>query len=266
MCAISNLTLSEFRASAKALHRSPDWVSEATVTYRLRGRKLPMRGTISDFLQAEAGALDPVRNFPIYQNQRNRPNRHYVAQLRRHVFCESLLEASVLVELEFEEKLTAVAPQPFTVHIPLLTAGSTIHTPDFYVLLANGERRVIDVKPPERVGEVMQVHALRMQQLADYADFSYELRTGYGQPARSTLRWLSAYRRIDAANSEICDRVLTLLGSGRVPIGDVVSRLRLTPIELPILFSLIWHRVLHISLDEPVTRDSLVWKAVQNDG
>lgn len=252
-------------ATDTATRGRTDWIVDAPVFFRVRGREAPVEGTIVDFLQADPSELEPTRNYPTYKKQRNRPNNHYVADLQKHVYCESLLEAQVLLELEFEERLVAVLAQPFRIQLPRQGGGSTLHTPDFYILCEGGARLVVDVRPEALINDVVREQAVAMEQLAAYCALTYMLRSGYSQPARSTHRWLSAYRRYDISNSAICRQILDFVEDKRLPIADVIEGASLSVTTLPFLYCLLWRRDLRIDLTEPVTRESLVWRGRKTD-
>jgi hypothetical protein len=57
----------------------------------------------------EAGL--PVRGIPSYKGQRHLPGRYWFATTARHVRYESLLERDVLIVLDFDSSVTAVASQ-----------------------------------------------------------------------------------------------------------------------------------------------------------
>lgn len=88
----------------------------------------------------------PVRRFPAHQWQRHVPGFYWFATTGRHVPYESRLEMSVLVSLDFDPEVVAVAAQPFRLEYSEARTPRQ-HVPDFFVALRSGQRWVIDVKP-----------------------------------------------------------------------------------------------------------------------
>src|SRR5690349_13763529 len=84
----------------------------------------------------------PVREFPSFRGQSNRPNSYCWASPRHFVPCESLLERSVLQAAEFSQDVVDAVAQPFVVLDETPGPG---HTPDFLFLRASGVFEVVDV-------------------------------------------------------------------------------------------------------------------------
>ena len=66
----------------------------------------------------------------------------------KSILVESILESKFCLLLEFSPEVTEYFPQPKTFQVPFLdTDEVSTYTPDFEVLLQNGQRTYVEVKP-----------------------------------------------------------------------------------------------------------------------
>lgn len=72
---------------------------------------------------------------------------------RGHVDFESLLDREYLLAADATVDVVAIAAQPLALLWPHGTSGQRNHVPDFFVRLASGDGRLVDVRAPNRVSK-----------------------------------------------------------------------------------------------------------------
>ncbi|ROR74420.1 TnsA-like heteromeric transposase endonuclease subunit [Bogoriella caseilytica] len=149
---------------------------------------MPVDGALAALPVEEAA---PARRFYAWPGKRNYEGSYWFATTGRHVAHESLLEADYLMAADHGPAVVAVSSQPLIFLWPRrTTTGGRWHVPDFFVRLADGSGRLIDVRTPARVagGEVQFAFTRQACQWA------YEVFTGIPEPFRANLRWVSGFR------------------------------------------------------------------------
>jgi len=102
----------------------------------------------------------PIREFFSWPGKRNYEGLYWSSTNRRHVDFESLLEREYLLSADSETDIVAIAAQPLALLWPRGTKGHRDHVADFFVRLASGDGRVVDVRSPERVEKNAEQFAL----------------------------------------------------------------------------------------------------------
>lgn len=205
----------------------------------------------------EVGA--PVRSFRWSRGQRYFPGWWWLAAAGRHVGYESWLERDHVMLLDFDPAVTAVGSQPFWLHWK--DGGrSRRHAPDFFARLADGTGVVIDVRADDQI-EPQDAEVFDATARACAAAGWQFRRVGVVDPVlAANVRWLSRYRHPRCAGRpEVGDAlrqafaVPACLAAGAAGAGDNLA-------VLPVLFHLMWRRVLAADLcSGPLSLSSLVW-------
>jgi hypothetical protein len=201
----------------------------------------------------------PVRSFCWSRGQQHFPGWWWLATTGRHVGYESWLERDHLMLLDFDPAVTAVGSQPFWLH---WSGGrrSRRHAPDFFARLAGGTGAVIDVRADDRI-EPEDAEAFEVTARACAAAGWQFRRVGVIDPVlAANVRWLSRYRHPRCAGRpEVVDALRrafaspACLSAGAAGAGDNLA-------VLPVLFHLMWRRVLAADLSSgPLGSSSLVW-------
>ncbi|MER8085618.1 TnsA-like heteromeric transposase endonuclease subunit [Streptomyces sp. NPDC094048] len=88
--------------------------------------------------------VPPVRGFRWSKGDRSFPGWYYAVTTGGHVGYESWLERGRLILLDFAPDVVGIASQPFRLH---WREGEEKrrHAPDYFVRLADGRARVVDV-------------------------------------------------------------------------------------------------------------------------
>ncbi|MFJ1827995.1 TnsA-like heteromeric transposase endonuclease subunit, partial [Streptomyces sp. NPDC088178] len=96
--------------------------------------------------------VPPVRGFRWSKGDRSFPGWYYAVTTGGHVGYESWLERGRLILLDFAPDVVGIASQPFRLH---WREGEEKrrHAPDYFVRLADGRARVVDVRAEDDVDE-----------------------------------------------------------------------------------------------------------------
>ncbi|MFJ1709889.1 TnsA-like heteromeric transposase endonuclease subunit [Kitasatospora sp. NPDC088346] len=122
------------------------------------------------------------------------------------------------------------------------------HAPDYFVRLADGRGRVVDVRADDRI-ERADAEAFAATERACRAVGWDFVRVGEPEPVlMENVRWLSRYRRRRCADPEIAARLLDVFAVGR-PLRAGAARAGDPLIVLPVLFHLLWHGDLAADLE-----------------
>lgn len=93
--------------------------------------------------------VTPIREFFSWPGKRNYEGLYWSSTNRSHVDFESLLEREYLMVADNALDVVSIAAQPLALLWPRDTSGNRDHVPDFFVRLANGDGRLIDVRSPK---------------------------------------------------------------------------------------------------------------------
>jgi hypothetical protein len=191
----------------------------------------------------------PVRGFPSFRGQRNRPGLWWFASTGEHVGHESWLERDRLMAMDADPGVVAVAAQPMWLHWAGTGSGRPLrHAADFFARRADGTGVVIDVRPEQRIGERDAAVFAATARFCAQVGWEYE-RVGELDPVRAAnLRWLAGYRHPRYAQPALASRLRAVfagpapLMAGAAAAGDPVA-------VLPVLFGMLWRGELAADLD-----------------
>jgi hypothetical protein len=185
------------------------------------------------------------------------PGFYWFATTGRHVPYESRLEMAVLMELDFDLDVTGVTAQPF--RLEHCRRGKVVrHVPDIFALLRSGGRRVIDVKPADRVSEPANQEVFhRTRSACAQAGWDYVVATGPDRVVGANLAWLAGYRRSPPDPFDLAARLLAGCDQP-TRLGDLARRAGPTPLLRPVLFHLLWSQVLTFDLTQPLGNHTVV--------
>ncbi|WP_234809167.1 TnsA-like heteromeric transposase endonuclease subunit [Mycobacteroides saopaulense] len=135
----------------------------------------------------------PIRDFVAWPGKRNYEGLWWSSTIEGHVPFESLLEREFLLAADFDPQTVAIAAQPLAILWPRATPSNVNHVPDFFIRLAGGDGRIVDVRHPDRVTVAAQQSALT-RRLCDRIGWQYQQFTGLAAVLAANLRWLAGYR------------------------------------------------------------------------
>nr|WP_241003348.1 TnsA-like heteromeric transposase endonuclease subunit [Streptomyces sp. CB01881] len=203
--------------------------------------------------------VEPVREFTWAKNGQSFAGLYYSVTAGGHVGYESWLERDRLILLDRDREVVAIASQPFWLHWHD-GRRERRHAPDYFVRLANGRGRVVDVRAADRLDERTLEAFAATRRACAAAGWEFE-RAGVPDPVlMENVRWLSRYRRRrNAGPAEVRDRLVDVFADPK-PLRAGVELVGDGLLVLPVLFHLMWSGVLAADLDgELLGTHSLVW-------
>jgi hypothetical protein len=203
--------------------------------------------------------MSPVRGFASFRGQRNRPGWWWFSRTGVHVGYESWAERDVLMALDADPGVEAVASQPMWLHWVSESGKPRRHAPDFFVRRTDGTGALVDVRPDDRVLPRDQAVFDVTAAIAAEVGWAYD-RVGELPTVRAAnLRWLAGYRHTRFARAAVMAALAEVfaeagpLRAGAARVGDPVA-------VLPVLFAMLWRGTLAADLDSRVLDSAtVVW-------
>ncbi|MFD0567832.1 TnsA-like heteromeric transposase endonuclease subunit [Kitasatospora saccharophila] len=200
---------------------------------------------------------DPVREFRWAKDGQGFAGLYFSATVGDHVGYESWLERDRLILLDRDPAVVGIASQPFWLHWHD-GQRQRRHAPDYFVRLADGRGRVVDVRAGDRIDQAAAEAFEATERACRAVDWEFA-RVGEPDPVlMANVRWLSRYRRRRCMRPDVAEQLLdvfaepALLRSGAARLGDPL-------LVLPVLFHLLWNGDLVADLaGELLSSDALV--------
>lgn len=249
-------------SSAGAAQRLGAVASAFEVEY-VDGAGVTRRGRLSDCWSVRFERVRPARSFPSVKGQRHFPGWWWSSTMGDHVGYESWLERDNAMLLDFDPAVAAFASQPFWLRW-LDGSGLRRHLPDYFARLADGTAVVIDVRADDRI-EPRDAEAFEATAAAcGEAGWVFRRVGALAAVFAANVRWLSRYRHPRCGRRE--DLAVRLMEVFATPMPLFVGADRVADrlVSLPVLFHLLWRRVLAADLRSALLGpDSLVWREIQ---
>jgi hypothetical protein len=163
---------------------------------------------------------------------------YFAATTGGHIGYESWLERDRLIILDAEPEVTGIASQPFWLHWHD-GERKRRHAPDYFVRLADGRGRVVDVRAADRADEAAAEAFAATDRACRAVGWEF-VRVGIPDPVlMANMRWLSRYRRKRCLRADVAERLVEVfaqpgpLRAGAARVGDPLM-------VLPVLFHLLW--------------------------
>lgn len=229
------------------------------VTYD--GRRLQPPMPIAQ-LAEHVDALLPVREPANTKHQRSRPSWLYVETVGDHVTCRNRLAERNLLMLDYDPQVVDILPEPFVL-LPNPRSAKGL-TPDFLVRLTDGRRAIVDVVSEHRAGQQRtQRHLRLMAQACELVGYEH---WALGEPNHvvcRNVRWLAGYRRALPHMRHLIHAVLEAAGDHDEPatVAGLAQAAGRRALGLPVVFHLLWHRLLRCDLTRFLDDDTPVWRA-----
>lgn len=190
--------------------------------------------------------LSPVRAVRSYPGQRSVTHDYWVATTGGTVSCESHLERHHAMLLDFDPRVRGLVGQPFRLFWPGRRGGRG-HVPDFFARLGDGGGLVVDVRPDGQIGSDDAEAFAATARACELAGWSFR-RVGLIDPLLlANVKWLAGYRHPRNQQDAVAEKLeevfaepLPLL-AGAERFGDRLA-------VLPVLYHLLWRRVLEVDL------------------
>jgi hypothetical protein len=182
--------------------------------------------------------------------QRNTPGLFFFSSTGQLVYHESYLERQILLCEDFQHQATWVIDQPFQLHFE-----GHRHVPDFLVLSAH-QPKVIDVRHSKFLGTERFVASRNaMEEAMEQLGWTYEVRSEPAQQFFVNLDWLSGFRRTPPDLELFAPKIYTCLESSAQSLKDLLKIVGHELFSRPVVFYLIWKRILEVDLYAPFSDD-----------
>lgn len=214
------------------------------------------RGPLTGSWNAAFERAAPTRAFGSFKGQRSFQGSWWLSTTGEHVGFESWLERDVLMALDFDADVVAVASQPFWLSWPG-EGRPRRHAPDYFARRVDGSALVIDVRADDRIdahdAEVFAATA----QACEWVGWQYERRGKLDPLLGANLRWLAGYRHRRCCTPSLADRLVECL-SVPLPLGELAAMAGDRLAVVPTLYHLLWRRVIDADLTSAPLSDSTV--------
>ena len=153
-----------------------------------RGRE---RRSLAACWSARFERVSPVRGFASFRGQRNWPGWWWFSRTGEHVGYESWVERDVLMALDADPGVEAVASQPMWLHWVSESGKVRRHAPDFFVRRADGTGVLVDVRPDHLVRAADSAVFAATAVMAGQAGWAYDRLGELPAVRAANLRWLA---------------------------------------------------------------------------
>jgi hypothetical protein len=180
------------------------------------------------------------------------------------VVYESRLELARLLLADFDPQVVQIYAQPCRLRARV-GGRWRLHVPDFLLVLADGNVRLVNVKPADRLLDPKIAEALAWPgELVEGHGWQYEIWSGADPVLLANVRFLAAYRRAGVVPEGEITRAWEMVQDGdplavaerRLAVGRDVEDVR------PAVLALVWLGRLSVDLSRPIDGDSVLRRAV----
>ena len=202
---------------------------------------------------------EPVREFRWSKQGQGFAGWYYSVTVAGHVGYESWLERDRLLLMDRDRQVVGIASQPFWLHWHD-GRRTRRHAPDYFVRLADGRARVVDVRAEDDMDDAAEEAFAATERACTAVGWEFE-RAGRPEPVfMANMRWLARYRRTRAGRpAEVGLRLLEAFAQPKglwEGAGQAGDRLQV----LPVLFHLLWSGALSADLSGALLGiESPVW-------
>lgn len=223
----------------------------ATVQWRTPDGTDKSAWATSALLDANIHFALPIRTGNRYPRQRNYHGKYYFSQTRRHVWHESLLEASVLTWLDMHCTIQAITSQPMTI----MFADGLSHTPDFLALHDDHRQVVYDVKPVKFLTDKVLSQFAKTRELCESIGWGYEVHTGFTDQVRVNLDWFAAFKHPGYHPGPVATARLLAAMTGPMTVREAARTLGLGTLAegRSAVYHLTWTQVLTVDLTHRIS-------------
>lgn len=198
-----------------------------------------------------------MREFRWSKGKRHNPGWWWSATADRHIGYESWLERDVLMLLDFDLEVVAVASQPFWLHWHDGHRDRR-HCPDYFARRCDGTAVVIDVRDDGRIEPKDAEAFAAMEAACAQAGWRFRRLGAADAVVTANVRWLSRYRHPRCLGPDgLAAALLAAFGrpralwDGAAAVGDRLA-------VLPVLFHLLWRHDLAADLTTRLGPSTLV--------
>ena len=229
-----------------------------SLTYLDRRNVLHLKRQFDSLTMTQVREFSQIREIKAYKGQKRMPGHFYMTKTDSLVAYESRLEMFVLRQLDFNPTTVSVVSQPFILHVAD-GENSFKHVPDFLAVSAVEEVTVIDVKPKKFADKTENKRKFGATAAAcELAGWSYSVQSEPDRLFIENLRWLAGYRRDLPTVGTYAEQLIEACEKKSLPLQELVSKVGPSALVRPVLFHLLWHRLLEIDMRAQLNNKSLV--------
>lgn len=189
-----------------------------------------------------SGEVAPWRQFRWHRGQAHYSGLYWSATTGGHVAYESRLELARMLLADFAPQVGWIVAQPFLVEA-VVAGQPRRHVPDIALIDRAGAITIVNVKPPDRIGDPKVAATFAWAGHAFGArGWQHEVWTGAPEVLLGNVRFLAGYRRRDRFDAQLLDAVLAMADEGDT-IGDLDRRchgIGPAAVVRPALLHLLW--------------------------
>ncbi len=170
-----------------------------------------------------SGEVAPWRQFRWHRGQAHYSGLYWSATTGGHVAYESRLELARILLADFTPGVDWIVAQPFLVEAE---AGGKVrrHVPDIALIDREGAITIVNVKPPDRLGDPKVAATFEWAgQVFGARGWLHEVWTGAPEVLLGNVRFLAGYRRGDRFDAHLVDALLAEADDGDT-IADLERR------------------------------------------
>lgn len=213
---------------------------------------------INDVARHDFVGYRSIRSIPAHKGQRHLPGFYWFSSIDRLVPYESRLEMFTLMTFDFEGDVIDVLAQPLL--FCFVQEETYRHIPDFLMWRECGGVTLVDVKPGEQVGKDRNRRAFESTEIAcQHLGWAFDVRTEPDEIFLANLKWLAGYRRRPPRFKVEAARILEICAEQATSIGDLLARSNLPILTRPVVFHLLWKRVLKTDMSTLLNEQSLIY-------
>jgi hypothetical protein len=167
------------------------------------------------------------------------PGRWFSTTAGRFLEYESLLERDWMLLMDFDRDVEWICEQPLRLHY-VKDEQTASHVPDLMVW-RSGTPELCDVKSEERLedpGFLAQVEATGLA--CGEAGFRYRVLSEPDPQLLVNVRWLAGFRERPPDPDGERSRMLSVLATGSLTIGELLAGAREPMLARPVLMHLLW--------------------------
>ncbi|MGK5628911.1 TnsA-like heteromeric transposase endonuclease subunit [Streptomyces sp. URMC 123] len=190
--------------------------------------------------------LSPVRTVKSYEGQKSVTRDYWTATTAGQLSCESHLERHHAMLMDFDPRVTVLVGQPFRLFWPG-PRGRRGHVPDFFARLDDGGGLVMDVRPDDRIGPDDAEAFAATARACELAGWVFRRVRSIDPVLLANVKWLAGYRHPRNHREPVASELTRAFAepeallAGAERVGDRLA-------VLPVLYHLLWRRVLDVDL------------------
>lgn len=206
------------------------------------------RGPLACLWPVRFESVRPERRFPAFRGQGNWCGWYWSATCGGHVGYESWLERDRLMLLDFDPLVAGMSSQPFRLSWVGPGGKRVRHTPDYFVRRVDGTGLVVDVRPDELIGPGDAVKFAVTAAACRSVGWDFARVGTPDAVLMANVRWLAGYRHPRVHRPDVAGCLVEVFADG-AGLLDGARRVGDQIAVLPVLFHLLWRRILTMDLE-----------------